>query len=544
MTGYEPNERAIDIAIPVIAVECEATPPVEGYLDAYEIAVLKFVQIGLSSGGISKTMNSTESLIESVMTNLQEKGYLDKEYGKPWKITETGEKYLLGEEDSDRASTGSVYGYMFVNAIKKEIFPYFLEGDIDQVDLYVYHNKRIDDNGEGNYKGKIRKITNDTDERKTFSDIQLKKSKLKEAYKQFYRIKDLKQDLEEGNISYEEAVQAAVEDDMFFDVVLDEDIDSFDEYDPDVENEAFEYRERMNSSKLTDKMFVRPLVESRKNVYLHMRMIIDPTVPGGYKVDSPFRLRGIDNGFFKRQLQWLASNEEVKIDGESLNSFIEREIRKISPLYKNHDKDFGVFALEKMPLLKLQRDMHRDVYSDMEDIYTLIQNQKTLIEKKHIVGDLSHDILEGLYNDFFRGIDRGRRNTISRQAQNELKAVGKAEYIRMLLSKTKLSESDVGWSFDFMNGAVKRLERSKGNSIIEKFINLVVVNYYIGTEETDRLLNSEYIKEFYNLSEELNQIRIKVSHKTADRFDERDYTFFMNNVFKMINWLLEAYCEG
>ena len=33
MNGFESNDRAIDIAIPTIAIECEATPPLANYLD-------------------------------------------------------------------------------------------------------------------------------------------------------------------------------------------------------------------------------------------------------------------------------------------------------------------------------------------------------------------------------------------------------------------------------------------------------------------------------------------------------------------------------
>ena len=36
MTQYEANSQAIDVALPVLAIECEATPPLENYLDTYE----------------------------------------------------------------------------------------------------------------------------------------------------------------------------------------------------------------------------------------------------------------------------------------------------------------------------------------------------------------------------------------------------------------------------------------------------------------------------------------------------------------------------
>ena len=94
---FEPNDKAVNVALPVLAFECEATPPIENYLDAYEEAVLKLVSIGLSSHGIAGTMNATESLIEEILDNLEQKKYVEKEIGRPWKVTDDGKKYLSGE---------------------------------------------------------------------------------------------------------------------------------------------------------------------------------------------------------------------------------------------------------------------------------------------------------------------------------------------------------------------------------------------------------------------------------------------------------------
>ncbi len=86
MKRFEENERAIDIALPVIAVECEATPPLQNYLDAYEDAVLRFISIGLSANGIAKAMNATESLIEEILSSLEKKKYATKTEGNPWQL--------------------------------------------------------------------------------------------------------------------------------------------------------------------------------------------------------------------------------------------------------------------------------------------------------------------------------------------------------------------------------------------------------------------------------------------------------------------------
>lgn len=86
MGFYEPNEQAIDIALPVLAIECEATPPLENFLDAYEETVLKLVSLGLSGNGIAKTLNCNRKPYDEILTNLEWKRYVEREKGKPWML--------------------------------------------------------------------------------------------------------------------------------------------------------------------------------------------------------------------------------------------------------------------------------------------------------------------------------------------------------------------------------------------------------------------------------------------------------------------------
>lgn len=529
MNKFEVNERAIDIALPVIAVECEATPPIKGHMDAYEEAVLKLVDIGLSTHGIANLMNATESLIEHVLITLQYKRYVDKEKGKPWEVTEEGEKYLRGEVAENRAENASQYGYMFINAIKKEVLPFFLQGDINQVSLYRGQSLPY-------------KLTLDGDEGKTFQKMHVKRARLREAYKKYYNNTSVKQEFEEGEITLEEAQDSVEDDDIFMEVDFDDDMDTFDEAESE-EVDTLESVEKKEASELSRNMFIRALDNSWKKAFLHMRIIIDPTVPGGYRVESPFRMHGVDNGYFLRQIQWLVSNGKTKIGNEYLSNYIEREIRKISPSYHNRDKEFDVFVIEKLPLLKIQRNKHGNLYEDMSRIYSLMQNQQSLLEKENIVSNISRSVLECLFNGFFRSVDTKTRKKISAQALNDLKNAGYKTFIQRILKKTNLDPSSISWSYRFLHGAIGRLGTTKGNSTVEKFINIVVLNYYVGTPETDKLLNSTYIQDLYDNTDALNRIRRKVSHDTDDRFEPRDYDKFMSKVFKLINWLLDVYRE-
>ena len=189
---FEPNDKAVNVALPVFAFECEATPPIENYLDAYEEAVLKLVSIGLSSHGIAGTMNATESLIEEILDNLEQKKYVEKEIGRPWKVTDDGKKYLSGEI-GERESDNSQFGYMFVNAIKKDVLPFFSQGDINQIALF-----------RGN--ALPAKLTVCGDEEKTFEPFTPKRVKLKEAYRRYFKNADTSKQYDDGDITLEEAI--------------------------------------------------------------------------------------------------------------------------------------------------------------------------------------------------------------------------------------------------------------------------------------------------------------------------------------------------
>lgn len=515
MVKRQKNERAIDIALPVLAIECEATPPLENYLDAYEETILKLVAIGLSTRGIASTLNATESLVEEILESLNLKQYAEKKPGEPWKLTEAGSKYLDGSIE-ERESDNSKFGYMFINAIKKDVLPYFYEGDLNQAPLFNGGQLPI-------------KLTLNGSEEETFIPYTPKKSSLKDAFKKYCKNSGTVKQYADGEITLDEAM------DLF------EGLDAFDEVD------GTEIPEENATDKtkhgLTGNMFVRALNCPPKYVYLTMRIILDPTYPGGYRAESPFDLNGIDNSYYLRQIQWLAASGNTSIGTECLDTFLTREIRHLSPNFKNADKDFSVFALEKMPLLKLYRDRFRRIYDDMARTYSLMQTQQSMLEKENIVSNISRYVLESLFNEFFRGVKNETLENVSKMALDELKLYRSKAFKQMVIKNTALDPGQIYWSDDYTEGVLWRLKRTKGNSIVEKFINVIVLNYYIGTPETKMFLSSKDVQKMYDLTDKLNKIRRKVSHDTDEPFEAKDYEYYMANVFVLINGLLEAYKE-
>lgn len=514
MRRYNEDAQAIDVALPVLAVECEATPPMQNPLDAYEETVLKLISLGLSAHGISQTLNATESLIEEILSQLEVKAYTLREIGKPWKLTEDGKKYLDGTI-KERASSESQYGYMFVNAIKKEVLPFFYQGDVGQISLFRGESLPL-------------LITLEDDEDKTFESPLIKQSALNKAYKLYFRNLETAKELEDGNISKEEAV------DIFAD------LESFDE-----ETEELDATDNNDkSTSLKGNMFIRALKKAPKKVYLRMRIIIDPCYPGGYRAESPFDFGGIDNGYFLRQIQWLEQSGSTYLDEEDFQTFLNREICKLSPSYKTSKKDFQVFVMERIPLLKIFRSRFTYIYEDMERIYSLMQRQGSLLEKENIVNNIARSVVEGLFNACFRNIDQAKLNLIQQKAFDDIHTYGYVIYKKRICSTAGLPEDTLQWMKErYLSTVLGRLNNTYGNSIVEKFINMLVIEYHLGSVQIKRFLHQPNIKEKYEMIDKLNRIRKKVSHDTDDRFTNNDYDFYMANVFGLIKNLLEAFRE-
>ncbi len=515
---FSSNKHAVDIALPVLAIECEATPPLENYLDVYEETVLKLVSIGLSSHGIAKALNATESLIDKILSSLKEKKYVERESGRPWELTGDGEKYLDGSLITERESSKSQFGYMFINAIKKEILPYFYLGNIGQISLFRGSPLPL-------------KLTLEKDERTTFTPIDIKRTKLKRAYKTFFKNLTISKEFETGDITEQEAV------DLFAD------LESFDE-EVEEEEQVDISKTAKNDMALQGNMFIRALEKNPEKLYLRMRIIIDPSYPGGYRAESPFDFKGLDNNFFLRQIQWMEQSDKTYLGGRLVSDFLRSEICKISPSYKHKVKDYQVFLLERLPLLKLFRSKMPYIYDDMERIYSLMQRQRSLLEKENIVNNLARSVVESLFNSFFRSLDRESLNQIQRKAANDILTYGCESFKHNICNNVNLDDIKLRWVREkYLNTIINRLNYTFGNSIVEKFINMLIVEYYLNDIHIHRFLVQSDINQKFDLIDKLNRIRKKVSHDTDDRFSNQDYEYYMVNSLDLINSLLEAFRE-
>ncbi len=221
-----------------------------------------------------------------------------------------------------------------------------------------------------------------------------------------------------------------------------------------------------------------------------------------------------------------------------------KEICKIAPAYKASEKDFHVFLTERMPLLKLYRSRVPYVYEDMERIYALIQRQSSLLEKENIVNNLARSVVEGLFNTYFRAIGKSRLEQIQQKALDDLDTLGYVQYKKRICRNVHLNEDTLrSVTARYLGTIINRMVYTYGNSIMEKFINMMIIEYHLSNAQIHRFLFQPNISQKYQLIDKLNGIRKKVSHDTDDRFTTKDYEYYMANVYDLINSLLEVYRE-
>ena len=226
-----------------------------------------------------------------------------------------------------------------------------------------------------------------------------------------------------------------------------------------------------------------------------------------------------------------------------MRNSLQREICKISPSYKTTEKDFQVFVLERIPRLKQYRSQIPYVYEDMKRIYALIQRENSLLEKENIVGDISRYVVEALFNMYFRPIGQDNLLQIQQKAFDDVMTYGYVSYKKQICKNAGLNEDDLRWVSSKYLNTITRMAQSHGFSIMEKLINMLIVEYHLSNAKMHRFLHQTNIEQKYNLIDKLNQVRRKVSHDTEDRFVNEDYDFYMANVFTLINSLLESFVE-
>lgn len=534
------QKPVVDIAFPVLAIECEARPPMENYLDAYEDAALKFISIGTNTPkAIAQAMGMPQqSLAEKILDRLRQKGFSQKPPGRSWELTKRGGDYLSGTVQ-DEPSKQSQYGYMFVNTIKKEVIPFFWPGDIQSIPLFAPKGRVSLD--------KI-KITVEGDEEKTFQDFDIRPSSLRKAYRAYLKLlKDAPQKDDSGPAP--EAGNEVPEEleDPFGDL---EDMDEWDQSAEQSES-AQAISDWPQPEDLKNSTFIRRLKCEPRRAYLHMQIIIDLSCLEGYDIRSPFLrddpyLQNRFHDYFLQRIQWLADRDTVMLGQELFGKFLTHETQKFAPSVRVEDKNFSVFVLEKMPLLKVCRVPGLPdgaLYHEMEIIYEAIQRRGRPLDKSNIVNNISSRVVEKLFNSFFKESEERELELIAETARRHLETIGCEQFLQELTRDTWVNPAQLPQNEDYLKTVLGRLRRSRGNSMGEKFINLLALNYYSKTPATSRFFSAKPEGPLYERTVELGHIRNKTTHDTDQDFTQRDYEFYMAHVFELINALLEAYRE-
>lgn len=515
------------IAMPAFAIECEVHPPLENELDVYEETVLKFISINFSRNTIANALNISETFIEEIYAHLEIEQFIQKTAGNPWIITERGANYLKGIV-KDRPSDQAIFGYFFINAIKKDVLPFFYNGNLEHAPLYKKW-------GNDSFPTKI---LIEKSEDNTFQNVKVKNSDLKTALSRFIKCSNILKSRDNDEISFEEAKSEIATLDSLEDQF--DDLDSFDEIENDIDYTS-EGHFKNEEENIKRNQLVRKLSTPPKKVYLTMQITIDPSIPEGYRVSSPFNLRGIDERYYHRQLQWLKAQPSVYLEETNLGACLNNEIVKLCKDFNKSQINFDNFALAHMPNLHSCKEKFLSVYDTLSYCYGAMQGNLSIREQKHIVRDLGEEVVERLLNMFFREYNDSELKQISKKASYDLKNLSQAKLVTNLLSKTFLDSGIMSWSDDFIKTSLSHLTKSRGNGALEKMVNLLIVNYYDPTTNTKSLLEADNASEMFRRGSELNRIRNLASHdKEGQKFDHNHYHIYKENIFTFADGIIAA----
>ena len=526
---YEPDlyggSNSVVVLLPVWAYECEVHPPYESELDAYEDAVLRMIRIKMGVAAMANALNASQSLIGTVLSNLQNKGFAEKKKGHEWEITNDAQKYFDGYYQ-ERASEKAEYGFMFASALRKDVLPYYHSGTLDSI--------RLLNNG---YE-----VLRNGNEQDTYTPYLPDNRVLGKAYSNYRKAVKAYNLQEEQKIAPVEAVQ--IVEDLFAD------LDSMDEYDIQDESVRLDPAQAVanimeQEQKSQEKLVVRRLNKPAWRRYLRLRVVFDTSATNGFRVESPFDMKGIDNSWYLRQIQWMMNSDDIILNKEPIRDFIIRESSQLSSTRPVQEKDYSVYVLEKMPLLKMHKDLFPTIYENFGNIYRDIQKQSTLLDKENIVNQICTKVLEALYRRIFQSVNDSIISTVKKRAKNEIATYGAREYRRRLFSICNLPADTLSGSRpEVLIKAADNLDWSKGNSILEKMYNLMLLYYYAPNDMIRRYVEMEDFRHCVESVCDLNLIRVSVAHDADHPFTVQFYTDFMNKVYPVANRMLKTIVGG
>lgn len=532
--GRDDEQRqSYNVLLPVYAVECEAHPPVETELDAYEEAVLKFLNIDLPPASIRDAINVTQGMLDTILSQLAQSGYAERKKNIGWVITEAGQRYLKNEQTEELVSKNSEHGYMFVSALRKDILCYFHKGPIDKIQVRqsTPNDHTLRRNG---------------NEQETFTGISVSSRQLGRVYAAWRKLDDR---LAANDRS--EQRKESVEESHIIAEQLFADLESYDEVDETPLPERVDtLRDGCNIEDLGEvkedrKRYIRKLETPHKRFYIQICLIFDPSKLNGYDTESPFsRLGGIDTPWFLRQIQWMARSEGITLDNTPLREFLDRECVKFGGTAPLKEKDVSVHMLQVIPRLKYHQEMFPALYNIYPELYSLQQRASSILEKESVVTQFCTKLLEPLFNMIFKTVPESTLRRIRAQIRRDDQAGDANLVCQRIENATGVSMAALGWNVGMVMTAIGRLERTHGNSTLEKAINLLTLYACAPSPNVRRYIEAEDLSNHLMKVGQLNDIRRSVSHDTNHRFNEHDYNQFMQIVYPIADRLLLAIVGG
>ena len=523
--GLDGSGNGIVALLPVWAYECEVHPPYERELDAYEDAVLRMVRLGMGPNAMANALNSSQSLIGTVLSNLQAKAFIEKQPNKPWGITNDAQAYFDGYFQ-EQASENAQYGFMFVSALRKDVLPYYHQGPLDKVKLL---------------DGGFALLLNGS-EQETFTPFVPDNRALGRAYSNYRKAYKLYSLQDSRKISRSEAARIG-EDVLNASEGMDEEEIANRALGADPAKVVADLAD--HAEKMRGRAVVRRLEKPAKRCWLRLRVVFDPASADGFRVESPFDLDGVDDSCYLRQAQWMMNSREIMLKEEPFQDFLLRESSKLASRLHPREIDYSFYVQDKMPLLKVYKDRFSKIYENFGNIYADIQEQDSLLDKENIVNQMCTKVLESLYRQIFQSVDEKTISIVQARALGEIETYKPNEYRERLIEVCNLPAGALSKNgANVVKNAAKNLSWSRGNSVLEKMYNLMMLYYYAPNDMVRRYVEMEDFLHYAEQVSDLNHIRNSVAHDANHSFTAQSYEEFMNKVYPVANRMIRTIVGG
>lgn len=570
------TETYKDFYYPMLACECSVAEIVQQG-DAIQEAILKLLDRNKAGAdyapqSVSNVLGGLPvDIVKKAFDSLESQNLIQKNKGEHYQLKGSLEN-TLDILLAPHANNKEIIGYMFYNPIRKNVFPYFYEGNLFRRKCTEFASELYYNNKSTTFPESIELITGVN-------------SEWDSQYAAFYNIN--------SRIANNKKIKEQNEPQQDAEISLEE----VEEYEED-SGEPVEVMEVTPVEYIdANKALVKPFKKKPIPVFVRMRIVYDESEMCGYRVESPFPLDDAD--WFDADIGYIRFNEHIAEkftfkDKEyaqpvALIKYLDEQANTKFPNLKEKKSTWEQRMAERWPrVAQLQnsdkpekRAMYREFFAYFKDIAGLEDNPPNpwLNKDLHTLTGMIDLGLEGwmhkviqdvetkakqqnpnLLNSIKGDIDNflGRSNNRQGRYNNNDWLIAWApqqtdidRFLREFFGYPLPKDIETLFKRKHFKNALTefKYDTSLGNSMLHKLINMMWLKfkYQCSTPSSEFLLKKDGLVDFVLLITKMQYARNAGDHTEkqyvagfTEEKRRKHWEYIVNNFYKVAEKLLEA----